>query len=331
LGEGAVPFETEQTVALAAVLAAGRMCQRIQTELLDSSAISKADDSPVTVADFAAQAVICRMLAEQFPGDPIVAEESSTDLGSHAHDALMQQLTRAIAREQPATPAEIRAWIDRGQGQGGARFWTLDPLDGTRGFLRGDQYAVALALIDDGEVVVGALACPALPHRLDDATGAVGVAFTAARGQGWRCVSFASATELPGTADAPPIARLVQSVEESTSHHALQERIAEQLQLARPALKMDSQAKYAAVARGDAALYLRLPSPTSPNYRENIWDHAAGALLVTEAGGAVTDSMGRRLDFRQGRKLVNNVGIVASIGIDHERVLAVISAAQART
>jgi 3'(2'), 5'-bisphosphate nucleotidase len=326
-----VRYEAEQATALAAVLAAGRMCQRIQTELRDTSAISKADDSPVTVADFAAQAVICRTLAEQFPGDPVVAEESSTDLGSHEHDALMQQLTLAIAREQPASPAEIRAWIDRGQGQGGARFWTLDPLDGTRGFLRGDQYAVALALIEDGEVVVGALACPALPHRLDDPAGEVGIAFAAARSQGWRSVSFAQGAQPSCVADIASVARLVQSVEESTSHHALQERIAEQLQLAGPALKMDSQAKYAAVARGDAALYLRLPSPTSPNYRENIWDHAAGALLVTEAGGAVTDSMGQRLDFRRGRKLVNNVGIVASIGIDHERVLAAIGAAQTPT
>jgi 3'(2'), 5'-bisphosphate nucleotidase len=312
------------------VLAAGRLCRQIQAELVHSSAISKSDDSPVTVADFAAQALICRMLAEQFPADPVVAEESSADLGSQAHDALLRQVTRAIARERPASADEIRAWIDRGQGRGGARFWTLDPLDGTRGFLRGDQYAVALALIEDGEVVVGALACPALPHRLDHAAGAAGVAFTAARGQGWRCVTFAPAAEMSGAADALPSARLVQSVEESTSHHALQERIAAQLQLAAPALKMDSQAKYAAVARGDAALYLRLPSPTSPNYRENIWDHAAGALLVTEAGGVVTDSLGQRLDFSQGRKLVNNVGVVASMGIDHERVLAVIGAAQAR-
>jgi 3'(2'), 5'-bisphosphate nucleotidase len=328
-------YAAEQAVALAAVLAAGRMCRRLQTELLDTSAISKSDDTPVTVADFAAQAVICRTLAEQFPHDPVVAEESSADLSSHAHDALMQQLTRAIARDQPSAPAEIRAWIDRGQGQGqghsAARFWTLDPLDGTRGFLRGAQYAVALALIEDGEVVVGALACPALPDSLDTPGAEVGVAFTAVQGQGWRSVPFASAPQPAHAAGGLPTARLVQSVEESTSHHALQELLAAQLQLAGPALKMDSQAKYAAVARGDAALYLRLPSPSSPNYRENIWDHAAGALLVAEAGGVVTDSRGQRLDFSQGRKLVNNVGIVASRGIDHERVLAAIAAAQSRT
>jgi 3'(2'), 5'-bisphosphate nucleotidase len=327
-----VAYEDELAVALTAVLAAGRLCQSVQAELLDSSSMSKSDNSPVTVADFAAQALICRTLASEFPDDPIVAEESSTDLISAEHGALMAQVTRAVTRQQPATQAEIRAWIDRGQGRGGARFWTLDPLDGTRGFLRGDQYAIALALLVNGEVVVGALACPALPVRLNDPAGPVGMAFTAARGQGWQSCPMASAIpQARATADEPNVPRLVQSVEESTSHHALQERIAAQLRLARPPLKLDSQAKYAAVARGDAALYLRLRSPSSPHYLENIWDHAAGALLVTEAGGTVTDSLGRPLDFSQGRRLVNNVGVVASMGLDHERVIATIGAAAAQT
>jgi len=49
-------------------------------------------------------------------------------------------------------------WIDRGGSDYARRFWTLDPIDGTKGFLRGDQYAVALALVVDGKVQVGVLA-----------------------------------------------------------------------------------------------------------------------------------------------------------------------------
>ncbi|NJO20524.1 MAG: 3'(2'),5'-bisphosphate nucleotidase, partial [Spirulinaceae cyanobacterium RM2_2_10] len=73
---------------------------------------------------------------------------------------------------------------------------------------------------------------------------------------------------------------------------------------------------------GQAALYLRLPSPKTPDYREKIWDHAAGALVVEEAGGRVTDMHGQPLDFSLGAKLVNNQGIVASNGVIHEQVLA---------
>jgi Inositol monophosphatase family len=53
-----------------------------------------------------------------------------------------------------------------------------------------------------------------------------------------------------------------------------------------------------ALSRGDAALFLRFPAPS---YREKIWDHAAGAVIVREAGGAITDAGGAPLDFSNGR------------------------------
>ncbi|NES00990.1 MAG: 3'(2'),5'-bisphosphate nucleotidase, partial [Symploca sp. SIO1B1] len=87
-------------------------------------------------------------------------------------------------------------------------------------------------------------------------------------------------------------------------------------------LRMDSQAKYGAVASGQAALYLRLPSPKTPNYREKIWDHAAGTIIVEEAGGRVTDMYGQPLNFSLGAKLVDNQGVIVSNGAIHETVLA---------
>ena len=50
--------------------------------------------------------------------------------------------------------------IDRGGGEAEKRFWALDPIDGTKGFLQGDPYAIALALIVDGEIKLGVLGCP---------------------------------------------------------------------------------------------------------------------------------------------------------------------------
>ena len=64
-------------------------------------------------------------------------------------------------------------------------------------------------------------------------------------------------------------------------------------------------------------IYMRLP-----RYRENIWDHAAGALVVEEAGGRVSDIAGRPLDFALGSQLCKSVtGIVATNGAAHEALL----------
>ena len=82
---------------------------------------------------------------------------------------------------------------------------------------------------------------------------------------------------------------------------------------------MDSQAKYGSIARGAGDIYLRLP--TSKTYQEKIWDHAAGDLIVREAGGQVTDTLGRRLDFTRGRTLAENKGVVAAPAAVHGQVL----------
>ena len=86
-------------------------------------------------------------------------------------------------------------------------------------------------------------------------------------------------------------------------------------------VRMDSQAKYAALAAGNAELLFRLLSPSRPDYQECIWDHAAGAIVLEEAGGRVGDLNGLPFDFTKGRKLTGNVGLFASNGPMHETVL----------
>jgi 3'(2'), 5'-bisphosphate nucleotidase len=93
------------------------------------------------------------------------------------------------------------------------------------------------------------------------------------------------------------------------------------LNIAKPSLRMDSQAKYGIVARGEATLYLRVPSPSEPGYKENIWDHAAGSIIAEEAGGKVTDTFGNLLDFSSGIKMTKNHGILVTNGILHDIVL----------
>lgn len=319
-----IAYEREKQVAIAAVTAAAELCEQVRSDRC-LAAMEKQDRSPVTVADLGAQAVICRAIAAAFPDDPIVAEEDAALLQQPAMLERLEQVTACVQAIAPdATPEAVITWIDRGTGQVGPRYWTLDPIDGTKGFLRGDQYAIALALIEAGEVKLGVMACPAMPVDMSQPDGERGVLFVAVRGQGSLLIPLhsgsAQSIHVFNTSDNNAF-RLTESVETRHGNLPLQRKIAQAVGLTAPPLPMDSQAKYGAVARGEAALYIRLPWTEFPDYRENIWDHAAGAIIVEEAGGRVTDIHGKLLNFTLGSKLISNRGIVASNGKLHEVVL----------
>lgn len=317
-------YEEACAIAVEAVTTAAKLCEAVRRDMVPD-AMEKSDRSPVTVADYGSQAIICRALAAAFPNDPIVAEEDAAELRQPEMTARLEQVTEFVKAQIPeATPTTVAAWIDHGNGAATQRFWTLDPIDGTKGFLRGDQYAIALALIEDGEIKVGVLGCPALSLGM----GAPGLLLTAVRGQGTTLRSLTGGPAQPVQVVQPgDTARLrfVESVEASHSNQDKQAAVAQAVGITQPSVRMDSQAKYATVAAGEAALYLRLPSPKSPDYREKIWDHAAGAIVVEEAGGRVTDMTGKPLDFGQGAKLVNNQGIVVSNGTIHDAVLSALT------
>jgi 3'(2'), 5'-bisphosphate nucleotidase len=89
---------------------------------------------------------------------------------------------------------------------------------------------------------------------------------------------------------------------------------------------MDSQAKHVTVAAGLNDLLMRFPPDSS--FHDSIWDHAAGALLVEEAGGRVTDLCGRPLDFTARPRLLRNEGVLASNGRLHPAALDAIHRAR---
>ncbi|NET59103.1 MAG: 3'(2'),5'-bisphosphate nucleotidase [Symploca sp. SIO2E6] len=319
-----MPYESEKVVAIEAALKAAQLCEKVRQERVPE-AIEKKDKSPVTVADFGSQALICQALATAFPDDPVVGEEDAAELREPSMAAQLEQVTSYVqAIVGDATPEEVLSWIDRGNGQIGPRYWTLDPIDGTKGFLRQDQYAVALAMIEAGEVKVGVLACPALPLALNQPESERGVLFVAVRGQGATMIPISGGEPRPIKVIEPGEAnlRFVESVESGHGDHSRQDAVAKAVGITTDSLRMDSQAKYGAVASGQAALYLRLPSPKTPDYREKIWDHAAGTIVVEEAGGRVTDMYGQPLNFSLGAKLVDNQGVIVSNGAIHETVLA---------
>lgn len=314
--------------ALEAVRQAARLAGAIQREMV-TNALTKEDRSPVTAADFAAQAVIGYLLDKEFPGELLVGEEQAEALRSRKERQTLDRITGFVSRLIPGiTPQEVCDSIDRGVDEPGHSYWTLDPIDGTKGFLRGAQYACALAFVEGGKVQLGVLGCPNLSPDLRETDRGEGSLLVASRAGGsWIAPlvdepgeDLFQQLQVSGQTD-PGQARLLRSYESSHTNSELIDAFQAEFGGSADPVRMDSQVKYALLAAGKGEIYLRLLSPAKPDYREKIWDQAAGSIIVEEAGGVVTDLDGRALDFSQGRTLKHNRGICATTGAFHDRAL----------
>tara|TARA_B100001093_G_scaffold103142_2_gene95334 strand:+ start:3400 stop:4374 length:975 start_codon:yes stop_codon:yes gene_type:complete len=321
-------MKIEIQIANQAVQEAAKLCSLVQGQLIHKDTLTKKDKSPVTVADYGAQALILHHLGKHYPDIPVTAEESANELLKPENSVLKEQVIQYVQRIQPELSENemIRA-IQRGSHPGGKQgtFWTLDPIDGTKGFIRKEQYAIALALIENGIVTKGIVGCPNLP----DSNGNIGSIFFAEKGLG----AYKHSMDLLGKPEKITTLSLhsaheacfCESVESGHSSHSQSAEISKRLKITKEPVRMDSQCKYAAVSRGDAQIYLRLP--TIQGYEEKIWDHAAGAILLEEAGGKISDIFGKPLDFSLGKTLKNNSGVVASSEGIFEEVISVVKQA----
>ena len=108
-------YNQEKQIAIEAVTQAAALCQQVRTEMVGVDLLEKGDRSPVTIADFGAQALVCQLLTESFPSDDIVAEEDSGDLQEHPE--MLSQVTQYVQRFQSgATGETVCRWIDAGNG-----------------------------------------------------------------------------------------------------------------------------------------------------------------------------------------------------------------------
>ncbi len=320
--------DTRVEFALRAVQQAASLAADIQNEMV-SVALTKDDRSPVTVADFAAQAVVGYLLDKTFPGALLVGEEASAVLRSPDERDTLDKITEFMQRVITGVSAEeVCDLIDRGVDEPGDNYWTLDPIDGTKGFLRGAQYVTALAYVENGAVQLGALGCPNITPDLHENIGGEGSLLIAQRGEGtWISTLSGEISEenfsrlsVSGRAD-PSQARLMRSFESGHTNTTLVDEVQRELGGEVDPVRMDSQVKYALLASGEGEIYLRLLSPDRMDYREKIWDQAAGSIIVEEAGGTVTDLDGKVLDFSRGRTLKDNRGICATNGLLHDDAL----------
>lgn len=341
-------YEKEAFIARLAVQKASYLTRSITEQILANKAsntITKEDNSPVTIGDFSAQAMIINAIKANFPEDEVIGEEDSQDLKENPTLAqtILKELNRNEEIYQSQFPKinanlgaafesvqQVAAVIDQGNSLGGkeGRYWALDPIDGTKGFLRGDQYAVCLALINNGEVELGVIGCPNLPDNFENPQRKGGL-FIGIRGQGSfysplydveiENSSLGERIEMKDGLSSPSQLRVVEGVEKGHSSHSDQSQIKAKLSIPEgQSLNLDSQVKYCAVAKGLADLYLRLP--INLKYREKVWDHAAGNILIKESGGVVSDMEGRQLDFGKGRYL-DSLGVIATNKAFHADVI----------
>jgi 3'(2'), 5'-bisphosphate nucleotidase len=219
---------------------------------------TKADATPLTEADLAAHRLIVAALAELTPGTPVLSEESA---------------------ETPF--AERRAW---------ARYWLVDPLDGTREFLsRNGEFTVNIALIEGHAPALGVVHVPV-----------TGVSYFGAVGQGaWR-QSAAQAPQSIRVAErsASPLRVAGSRSHRGASLDSFLARVGEH-----ELLEMGSSLKFCLVAEGAADVYPRL-GPTCE------WDTAAAHAVLGAAGGTVLDLDGAPLQYNT-RPEVKNPFFVA--------------------
>ncbi len=308
-----------------AVCAAAIVTNQVQNALEEVRSLTKDDKSPVTVADYAAQAVVGKILRDRLGDVVLVGEEDSAFLRDEDNAVFLEATLAAVREVWPEADRDaLLDAVDVGAGDTHHRhFWTLDPIDGTKGFLRDQQYAIALGYIEGDTPTVGVMGCPNLPVNMSeplDVPDQHGCLYAAIKGVGVYEApcddptgEMIRITRLDHLEDDP--ISVCASVEKAHSNVSDTDRVLEYIsakhgvEVGEP-VRLDSQAKYAVVARGQADAYLRLP--TRRGYVERIWDHAAGCCIACESGAFVTDIFGNVLDFSHGRGLEKNRGVICA-------------------
>ena len=117
-------YNQERDVAVEAVREAARLCVDVRKSLV--GAMEKEDRSPVTVADFGSQVLVCRRLKSVFPEDPIVAEEDASVLRGAEQSAMREMVCEFVRAYAQADEDAVCDWIDAGNGDVAERFWMLE-------------------------------------------------------------------------------------------------------------------------------------------------------------------------------------------------------------
>ncbi|KAI0971887.1 carbohydrate phosphatase [Xylaria arbuscula] len=342
-------YSHELQVAIRAVQSAAKISQWVLRSD-DKGTVEKDDLSPVTIADFAIQALLTASISGIFPNDGFVGEESAAEL--RENPPLLNRVWELLLRLQgdeakslcklPRSPEDMCEMIDKcghwePRGADSGRIWVFDPIDGTKTFVRREAYAINVALLEGGKQVLSVVGCPTLPANpsgpIDNSTvdpAGLGSIVFAVKGHG------TYVRPLVETSGEDIVVRKLEPHAASTSaadlravscYHMLDSGVdeAHEAIFARLGITTKGCDFLAWVLRW-VALGLGLANVTVWVYKKRertgkIWDHAGAMLLFEELGGKITDIDGKDIDLTAGRKLIANHGFVAAPKDIHPLVL----------
>ncbi|HET7506054.1 MAG TPA: 3'(2'),5'-bisphosphate nucleotidase CysQ, partial [Kofleriaceae bacterium] len=254
-------FDRELARAIELARLAGAEVMRMQRGELEVE--MKPGDEPVTVADRRASELIVAGLAESFPDDPIISEELTPEPGA----------------------------------LGAPRYWLVDPIDGTKEFIRGeDGYSVMIGLVRDGRPTVGVVYQPVIDRLF---WGTPDGSHMTHEGQTTRLAvsTITSAAEV----------RLVAS---KSQRSPVLDRVKEQLGIANELNLGSVGVKLCVIATGVRDLYV------NPAAKTKAWDTCAPEAILVPAGGRLSDLLGNPIDYTT--ELAHRRGLVASNGWVHD-------------
>ena len=297
-----VNYFKELSLAVSLARKASEITEWFRTK--HSSSFIKKDDSPVTLADFASQIFIISEIRKKFPEDQIIAEEESSNfLNSNAKDLLK----RCYKSLRINIEKSLKESLDY-RGPNSNRQWTVDPIDGTKGFQKNLAYAIGIGLMVQFEPMVSAIGVPNYKNT------SLSI-FSAEKNKGAK-VSH-------GDQNFTKI-RVSEIKELKTSRmcYSLHYNKPWVLDFAQSLgitnfIAMDSMAKLCMVAEGSAEIYVK---PMNIQ-RSFTWDFLPGELLVKEAGGVITDINGNLIKYKNDKCKVTAPGLIASNGINHEDLI----------
>ncbi|XP_015578182.1 putative PAP-specific phosphatase, mitochondrial isoform X4 [Ricinus communis] len=352
-----LPFQTHEAkyhreleAAIKVVERACRLCVDVKRSLFSSEGriVEKNDQTPVTIADFGVQALVSLELGKVFPSIPLVAEEDSSFVRSNnLVDSVVSVVTdKANSNDKPLKHADVLAAIDRG-GKNPIVFGT-NPA----------TYWVGLALVVEGEIVLGVMGCPNWTEdnsyksttKIENMLSGPGTLMVAHVGcgtwtkelpdmlgrstkvlDGWtRCIvdghnlvpEARFCISDSQTWESLPLSDLFDATSEADS-------VGDKEILLLPTC-CGSLCKYLMVASGRASVFI-LRSTTQRTIKA--WDHAVGIICVHEAGGKVTDWKGNQLDFAadqvERRIIFPSGGVLVTNGKLHNQIVEMIASSSA--
>ena len=264
----------------------------------------KEDDSPVTIADYATQIYIINKIMEQFPGDQIIAEEDDNSFLDHNARKSIYSCYEAL---------NIGENIDIGKSlmkkdKYSERQWTVDPIDGTKGYQKGLSYAIGIGFMIKSNPKICTIVVPNYKN--------FGKAIFIAEKDNGSKMAINNSESIP--------------LSVSNQSHLKQAKMCHSLHYDEPwvmdfaaraeitnFVQIDSMAKFCMIADGTADLYIK-PMNKSRSFA---WDFLPGTLLVQEAGGTVSDLRGNGIEFNDDKCMVSAPGLIASNSIIHDEIL----------